>query len=199
MELSDLDFDAVPVFGGELPRKHVLFDNSGSTLRQRVVEGGGLVPNATVVVTYTDWRADEIVNKTAIDRQIGTAQSYSRFGLITVPIYGQIEYVVTAGYDPGWGFSTASLPATQTSRVINQTGRTAYESTLYVPNDGATDLQMYFHVQAYLVADYSSYGSSVLTRKYNQGDRILVRDAYDNKDGQAFSNYDVPVEPAAAP
>jgi hypothetical protein len=200
VELADLDFDTVPVFGGELPLKHVLFDNQGTTLRQRIVEGGGLLPNGTVLVTYTDWRADEIVGKTSLDRQIGTAQSYSRFGLITVPIFGRIEYVVTAGYSyqADWGFTTYPLTATQTSRVINQAGRTAYESTLYVPN-GSTDLQMYFRVQAYLVADYSSYGSSVLTRKYNQGDRILMKDAYDNKNGKAFSNYDVPVEPAAAP
>jgi hypothetical protein len=201
VELADLDFDTVPVFGGELPLKHVLFDNSGSTLRTRVVEGGGIVPNGTAVVTYTDWRADEIVDKTNLDRQIGTAQSYSRFGPITVPIFGRIDYVVTAGYSykADWGFSVYPLSATTTSRVINQSGRTAYETTLYVPDVGSTDLEMYFHVQAYLVVDYTSYGSSVLTKRYNQGDRILLKDAYDNKDGKAFENYDVPVEAAAAP
>jgi hypothetical protein len=199
VELADLDFDTVPVFGGELPNKHALFDNAGSTLRQRVIEGGGLVPGGDVILTYTDWRADEMVDKTNLDRTIGSAQSYSRFGPVTIPIYGEVQYEVSAGYSyvPEWGFAIYPMTATKTSRVINQAGRTGYETTLYVPQNGEAILQLFFHVKAYLVADYTSWGSSVLTKRYNQGDRILLKDVYDNKDGKAFENYDVPVEAQA--
>jgi hypothetical protein len=199
VELSDLDFDTVPVFGGELPLKHVLFDNDGSTLRQRVIEGGGLVPGGSAILTYSDWRADEVVDKLMIDREIGTAQSYSRFGPIVTPIYGDIAYEVSFGWSfDGTSWAETSLPATTTSRVIDLLGRTAYEGTIYyVPTSGSSDLKLYFHVKAFLVVDYTRYGQSVLTKKYNQGDRLLVRERWDNPSG-AYSNYDVPVETSQA-
>ena len=90
--LSDLDFASVPVFGGHYPLKHLVFDNDGSTLRQRVIEGGDLVQNGTVDFALTDWRADEIVQRSLLNTEIGTEQSNGRFGPVTLPLYGQVQY-----------------------------------------------------------------------------------------------------------
>lgn len=195
-ELASLDFATFPVFGGELPLKHALFDNDWTTLRQRIVEGGPLVAGASAMLTYSDWRADEIVDKTSIDREIGTIQSYGRFGPVVTPIYGDIAYEIGAGFsfdDQSWA-SDYALPATTSSRVIDLAGRTAYEGTIYVPAN-ATKVDLYFHVKAFLVVDYTKYGNAVISRRYSQGDRILVRERWDNPDGKSYANYVLPVSP----
>jgi hypothetical protein len=196
VELASLDFASVPVFGGELPLKHAIFDNSGSTLRQRIVEGGHLVAGASAMLTYSDWRADEIVDKMMIDRDIGTVQSYGRFGPIVVPIYGDLVYEISTAFTFDGIYFSGEIPlnATTRSRVVNGQGRTAYETTIYATQN-ATKLDLYFHVKAFLVVDYSKYGNSVVSRRYNQGDRILVRERWDNLNGQAFQNYELPVGP----
>jgi len=48
-------------------------------------------------------------------------------------------------------------------------------------------------VKVYLVADYARWGE-VTVRRYNQGDRILLRDRYDNAGGVPFQNYELPLE-----
>lgn len=199
VELASLDFTPVPVFGAEYPLKHAIFDNYYSALRQRIIEGGALVGGSEVVITYSDWRADEIVNKTGLNLEIGTAQSYGRFGPITVPIFGQLVYEISAGESfDGAHFGEVALPATTSSRVLDAPGRTAYESTLYV-QQGASQMDLYFHVKAYLVANYAPYGSSVTNRLYLDGQRVLLAEKYDNPNG-SFTNYVLPVSsPPATP
>jgi hypothetical protein len=194
VELASLDFATVPVFGGEIPLKHALFDNDGPTLRQRIIEGGHLVAGASTVLSYSDWRADEMVDKMMLDREIGQAESYGRFGPMIVPIYGDLVYEITSAFSFDGTSFTPEIPmnATTHSRVENGQGRTAYETTIYAPTN-ATKLDIYFHVKAFLVVDYSKYGNSVVSRRYNQGDRILLREHWDNLNGQAFQNYELPV------
>ena len=194
VEVSDTDVVQVPVFGGEGPNKHVVFDNDHSNLRNRTIEGGNPIATSQLGITYTDWRADTVVDKSSIDTQIGTATSYSRFGMIEMPIYGDIKYEVSYGqaFDDSWQ-SEAPLTPTTTSRVLRAQGRTAYETSIYVPQY-PHKLDVYFHVKAFLVVDYSRYGSSVKTRRYNQGDRILVRERWDNFGGNANANYDFPID-----
>jgi hypothetical protein len=85
-----------------------------------------------------------------------------------------------------------ALALTTTSRVLNQAGRTAYEANLWMP-PYQSKIDLYFHVKAYLVADYTSWGSAVKTRRYNQGDRVLLRERWDNLNGRANSNYEFPI------
>lgn len=182
---------AVNVFGGELPLKHALFDNDGSALRTRVVEGGNAYAGADVVLTYTDWRANTVVDSYSLDRQIGTAQGYGRFGSYEMPIFGDLSYEVSYGhaFDGAWQAETA-LPQAASRLVLSP--RTAFETTLHAPA-GARSLSAYFHVKVFLTVDYSRYGN-VLSRRYAQGDRVLLRDRYDNLNGVAYQNYQLPLE-----
>ena len=58
---------------------------------------------------------------------------------------------------------------------------------------GSQKLEFYFHVKTYLVADYSKF-TNVGWRKYEQAQRILVRETWDNDHG-AGTNYTFATEP----
>ena len=198
VDIAEVAFATIPVFGGDYPLKHAIFDNDGNTLRQRIIEGGGLVEGTSSDVTYTDWRADEIVQRTSLDLQIGTAKVESRFGPTDMPIYGTLQYEISYGFSfdgSSWEGESA-LTATTTSRVLDLAGRTAYEGQIWVPSN-ASGVFLYFHVKAYLVVDYTPWGSSVDNRRYNQGDRILLSERWDNPNGPD-TNYELPVEPELA-
>ena len=193
VEVTAAEVTEVAVFGGEGKRKHLVFDNLYATLRQRVIEGGNPIDGGDAVVTYTDWRADTLVDKGSIDREIGTATGYSRFGSYDMPIYGDVVYEVSYGvaFDDAWS-GERSVAATTTSRVLALAGRSAYEADVTIPAS-ARKMDLYFHVKALLVVDYSRWGN-VTSRRYAQGDRILVRERWDNLDGQAGQNYEFPVD-----
>lgn len=181
----------VYVFGGELPLKHAVFDNDGAALRTRVVEGGDAVRGANVVLTYTDWRANTVIDSYSLDRQIGTAEGYGRFGTYEMPIYGDLTCEVSYGhaFDGSW---QAETPLPQIASHLVLAPRTAFETTLASP-PSAQNLFAYFHVKAFLTVDYSRWGT-VLTRRYKQGDKVLLRDRYDNLNGVPFKNYQLPLE-----
>ncbi|MFT3768786.1 MAG: hypothetical protein QM820_25345 [Minicystis sp.] len=65
-------------------------------------------------------------------------------------------------------------------------GRTDYEGTQAIPKTAAS-MQLYGHVKAYLVADYSKY-QNVTEKWYGDNEHVLIKEAYDNPSG-AFSNY----------
>jgi hypothetical protein len=191
--LGKADFLETPVFGGQAPLKHVIFDNNGGELRQRVVEGGNPIYGGEAVIAYTDWRADTVVDKMSIDRTIGKVTGFGRFGQYEMTIYGDVQYEVSYGYafdDQSW--QEQALPATSESRLLPRGGRTSYETKLPLPA-GARKLSTYFHVKAYLVADYTRYGN-ITWKKYADGARVLVREKWDNKDGQPGQNYDFTLE-----
>jgi hypothetical protein len=188
------DFPSVVVFGGELPLKHLLFDNVGPTLRDRIIERGDLFRNNTLALSYTDWRANTLVDSFNIDRQIGTAISFGRFGQYEMPIYGDIAYEISygAGHDGTFSGETP-LVANRNSRVLPYgQGRTAHEGNVYAYGN---TLNLYFHVKAYLVADYTKY-TNVTSKKYVDGQRVFLRERWDNLDGQPNNNYDFPLTDA---
>lgn len=57
----------------------------------------------------------------------------------------------------------------------------------------AQGLQIYFHVKAFLKVDYSRY-SNITWRKYADGERILVREKYDNENNAPGDNWDLATE-----
>jgi hypothetical protein len=187
---------AINVFGGELPLKNALFDNDFGNLRQRIVEGGQPVQGADLLITYTDWRANTVVDSFSIDREIGTRQGGGRFGPVISPIFGELEHEISYGFafdDQQFG-EEVLLTKTYSTRLVepDYLARSFFESRLAIPAT-ATRLSVYFHVKTYLVVDYSRYGS-ILSRRYEDGARILVRDRYDNPAG-AFTNYEFWPEP----
>jgi hypothetical protein len=185
----------VPVFGGELPDKTLLFDNdSGGTKRTRVVDLGNLIARSTVTLGVSDWRADEIVDKLSLNTQIGTATFTGRFGAYEAPIYGSLSYEVYIGtsVDGGATFAAEQRLAADTASRMLGPGRTAYVGSLALPAT-CTQLLAYLHVKAFLTADYSKY-PSVKTKWYADGQVIQIKEAWDNPSGPS-SNYQVPVDP----
>lgn len=191
--MDESSFFEQPVIGGTLPQKTLLFDNYGATLRDRVLEGGQPVQGANLTIAYTDWRAATVADASSIDRQIGTATSYGRFGSFEMPIYGELEYEISYGaaVDGVWQ-SEQALVANSKSSVLPQSGRTAYEGSLFLPKK-AKGLQLYFHVKAYLTVDYSRF-TNVLSRRYEDGARMLVRERWDNENGTPRDDYDFGTE-----
>ena len=187
------ELSEVPVIGGSLPNKTALFDTSGSTLRQRVLEGGKPVAGAALAIAYTDWRAATLVDSSSIDRNIGNATSYGRFGAFTMPISGDLDYEITysAAIDGVWQ-NEQPLAANAKSRLLPPYGRIAYEGLLALPS-GAQKLEVYFHVKTFLVVDYNKF-SNVGERRYAQGARLLVREKWDNENGAYADNYDFTTE-----
>ena len=187
------DFLETAVIGGSLPNKTVLFDTDYGQLRQRVLEGGKIVRGSNVSVGYTDWRAATIVDSSTLDRNIGGGTSYGRFGSFEMPLNGNVEYEITFGLAvDGVHQDEQKMTGSSTSRLLTLAGRTAYEGSLAVPAS-AQHVDVYFHIKAWLVVDYNAF-PSVKTRRYNQGDRILLREKWDNLNGQAFADYDFVTE-----
>lgn len=186
-------FLEVPVIGGSVPNKTVLFDNDGPTLRHRILEGGQPVRGAELAVGYTDWRAATLVDSSSIDRQIGSQTSFSRFGAIQIPIYGELEYEVSYGVaiDDVWQ-DEQPLAGNAKSRLLPPSGRVAWEASVAVPR-AASKLHFYFHVKAFLKVDYARY-SNITWKKYADGERILVREKWDNENGAPGDNWDLETE-----
>jgi hypothetical protein len=176
-----------------VPNKTALFDTSGSTLRQRILEGGKPVAGANLAIAYTDWRAATLSDSSSIDRTIGDATSFGRFGAFKMPIAGELEYEISysVAVDGVWQAEQA-LAANGKSRLMPAYGRVAYEGVFAMPA-GAKKLEVYFHVKTFLVVDYGKF-SNVGWRKYEQGQRLLVREKWDNENGAYADNYDFTTE-----
>jgi hypothetical protein len=187
------ELSEVPVIGGSLPNKTALFDSNGGAMRQRVLEGGNPVAGANLSLAYTDWRAATLVDSGSIDRTIGNATSFGRFGSFQMAISGELEHEITyaVAIDGVWQAEQA-LKANAKSRLLPPFGRVAYEGLLPLPA-GAQKLELYFHVKTFLVVDYNKF-SNVGWRKYEQGARLLVREKWDNEHGAYADNYDFTTE-----
>lgn len=191
--VASADLNEITVIGGTLPSKTALFDSAGSSLRQRILEGGKPVAGANLALAYTDWRAATVVDSSSIDRTIGNATSFGRFGSFEMPISGELQYEISYGaaVDGAWQ-PEQPLTASSKSRLLQAVGRTAYEGQLALPAS-AKKLEIYFHVKTFLVVDYTKF-SHVGWRKYEQGARILVREKWDNENGAYADNYDFTTE-----
>ncbi|MDC0748559.1 hypothetical protein [Polyangium mundeleinium] len=186
--LTAAELSKLAVFGGELPNKSLFMDWAQATKRNRILEGDDPIAGAELLLAVSDWRADVVVDKSLIDTQIGTAQSASRFGWVTIPIYGKIVHEVAYGvyFDDGLEWRPeVMLTETPNSRFLGA-GRTTYEGNIQVPAK-ARRMLMYTHVKTYLVADYTGY-ANVTAKWYADGEKMLKADKYDNPNG-AFTNY----------
>jgi hypothetical protein len=216
---AEVGFPVLPpvaVFGGDGPNKTLLFDSAGwsagSTLRTRVLDGGNLQAGGVLALGYTHFRADRVVNVDGIsfgETVIGKRKNYGRGGTSIVDIVGKIVHEVAAGlsFDETWRPEVVML-ANATSRERSelfpqstswpgQNGlQNTYEHATRIPSS-ATRLRAYFHIKTYLLADYSNQGE-VIERKYEQGQKILLREAYDNPSGSG-TNYELPVDGGAGP
>lgn len=200
-QVTDVENTNFPVFGAYLPNKEVLFDNDGSgATRERVIEGGSLVAGANVTLSYTDWRADRMVNKDSLNLTIGQGESYSRFGNMLVNIQGVLSYNIQAVYSTDGGntwSNPVTLNANADSDALNDApGRTAYETTLTLPN-GASDFRVAFQIQAILTANpnyqyVNNWYDSPNGAPYQLGAQYTLADVWDN-DGAADGYYDFSV------
>lgn len=182
----------VVVFGGFVPDKLALLDTNGADRRTRILEGGGVVPGAHLTLSVTDWRLDSVVDKTALDLRYGRKQSYSRFGATVVDAIGELSYVVSAAVstDDGKTFMPIELDRVADAEVVRgQYGRAAYQKTFAVPPNASGNIQVALHVQAYLQVP-SYYPSEVMDARYQPGQRVLLKDTWDNAGG---GNYRLPV------
>ncbi len=131
--LDENSFFTQAVIGGTLPEKTLLFDSNGSKLRSRVLEGGRPVQDAELSIAFTDWRASTVVNASKVDREIGTTESFGRFGASEIPVYGELDqeisYVVSID---GVAQAEAPLVANGRSRLL-PANRIAYEGSVTIP------------------------------------------------------------------
>ena len=186
--ITAAELSKLAVFGGELPNKSLLMDSVQSTKRNRVLEGDDPIAGAELLLSVADWRADVVVDKSLIDTQIGKAQSASRFGMVTIPIYGKLVHEVAYGvyFDDGLEWRPEVLLTQNTSSRFVGAGRSTYEGTIQVPAK-ARRMMMYTHVKSYLVADYTGF-TNVTEKWYADNAKVLKADKYDNPNG-AFTNY----------
>lgn len=173
----------ISVFGGDLPDKTLLFDNMiGGLLRQRVIEGGVLSAGARVTLSYSEWRADQIVDKTSINTQVGVEEfndpSTASVGPFAGRLVHEVSYRVHFSDAEGW---RPVAPLTPNPSSALSFGCTNFEATLSVPA-GVTVLQLYFHVKTYLVAEYRK-DANITAKWRGDNERVLVREKYDNPFG----------------
>ncbi len=175
------------VFGAFTPNKLALFDTMGAERRTRVVEGGGAVKGANLLVSVTDWRLDTVVDKSSLDLRVGDQQSGGRFGPTIVPAYGQLEYEVEAvvSTDDGQTYQPLGLSKAMKPDVLARADgwRFAFQGSKPIPADAGAKLKIAFHVKAFLVVP--QFG--ILNGRYAPGSRILLKDVWDNNGGQDYS------------
>jgi hypothetical protein len=175
------------VFGAFTPNKLALFDTVGGGKRTRVVEGGGLVKGANVTFTVTDWRLDTLVDRMTLDTYIGDQQNYNRFGPSIVAANGQVEYEVEAvvSTDGGRNYKPLGLSKAMKPDVFQRAEgwRFAFQAETGIPRD-ATGVKIAFHVKAFL--QVPQFGS-IINPRYSPGQRVLLKDVWDNNGGQDYA------------
>lgn len=177
--------ERVVVFGAR-PMKHVVFDNDYSELRERVIEDGALPRGRDILVGYTDHRVNTVVDASSLNTEIGKQKNYGRFGPDIIPIHGVLEHEVTMGVqlDGQWGQEAPMVQRLDSAMVPRSqpwNRRFAWERLVSIPAT-SNHVAMYFHVKTYLKVDYSRYPNAV-ERFYNDGDRILLAERWDNNGG----------------
>jgi hypothetical protein len=178
------------VFGAYVPNKLALFDTLGAERRTRIVEGGGVVPGAHALLSYTDWRLDTVTGKVGMDLRVGQKTSGSRFGPVVIDALGSLDYEVTAAISTEGG---ATYVPTSFSKVMhpavlsrNEGWRYTLEADLAIPASASGAVKIAFHVKAFLqVPNYAP--GEIQNARYAPGARILLADVWDNNDGKDYS------------
>jgi hypothetical protein len=179
------------VFGAYAPNKLVLFDTMGADKRTRIVEGGSVVAGANLTVAVTDWRLDTVVDRSSLDLRYGRQESYSRFGTGVVDAIGQLTYALSAviSTDGGHTFAPLAFDQIQNADVLGQNlygWRYAFEKLVQVPANAGPNVQIAFHIQAFLdVPNY--YPGQIMDAKYSPGQRVLLKEVWDNNGGANYS------------
>jgi hypothetical protein len=181
------------VFGAYGHNKLALFDTMGGDRRTRIVEGGGVVRDADLVLSVTDWRLDTIVERSTLDLRYGRQRSYSRFGPIDIDAIAPLDYVVSAviSTDGGATYQPLQLDKIDRPDVVDkrQWGRYAFQKLTRIAADAGPNVKIAFHIQAFLqVPMYSS--SEITDARYSPGQRVLLKDIWDNNGG---ANYTLPI------
>jgi hypothetical protein len=182
------------IFGAFGPDKVALFDTTGTAKRTRIVEGGGVVPGATLLVSVTDWRLDTVVDKTTLDLRYGREENYTRFGTTIVDAIGSLQYVVSAAIstDGGATYQPLDLDRVDQPDVLagpSAWGRYAFQKLLTVPANAGPNVKIAFHIQAFLqVPQY--YQGEIIDPKYAPGQLVFLKDVWDNNGG---ANYELAV------
>jgi hypothetical protein len=165
-------------------RTTLLFDLEAGARCHRVIDGGSLRQGSTVVLAFTERRADHLVARSGLDLRIGHAVLED--GAAPSPIVGQLAYEITFGRSFDGATFVEEEPLAPTARE----GDTIHERAIAIPDD-AEKLFLYARIRAFLVASYASF-PRVTERRYQDGQRVVLADAHDNPDG-AFSNYEIVV------
>ena len=178
------------VFGAFLPNKLALFDTVGADRRTRVVEGGAIIKGSHAVLSYTDWRLDTVTNKVGMDLRVGQRNSNSRFGTTVVDAVGSLEYEVSAAVstDGGATYNPVNLTKVMRPSVFsrNDGWRYAMEKELEIPANAGPNMKVAFHVKAFLqVPNY--FPGEVFNARYQPGQRVLLKDMWDNNDGRDYA------------
>lgn len=177
------------VFGAFAPNKMALFDTMGADRRTRIVEGGGLVKGANVMLSVTDWRLDTVVDRSTLDTYVGEQRSYSRFGPSMVPAHGKVEYEVEAVFssDGGETYHPLGLSKIERPDIFSRADgyRFAYQAERNVPAN-ASGVKVAFHIKAFLQVP----NGEIVNARYAPGQRVLIKDVWDNNGG---SDYELPV------
>lgn len=178
------------VFGAFLPNKLALFDTMGADRRTRVVEGGAIIKGSHAVLSYTDWRLDTVTNKVGMDLRVGKRNSNSRFGTTVVDAVGTVEYEVSAAVstDGGATYNPVNLTKVMRPSVFsrNEGWRYSMESELGIPANAGPNMKVAFHIKAWLqVPTY--YPGEVFEARYQSGQRVLLKDMWDNNDGHDYA------------
>ena len=178
------------VFGAFAPNKLALFDTVGAERRTRVVEGGAIIKGSHAVLSYTDWRLDTVTDKVSMDLRIGKKNSGSRFGPVVIDALGSIEYEVSAAVstDGGATYNPVNLTKAMRPAVFarSEGWRYAFETELGIPANAGPSVKVAFHVKAFLQVP-SYYPGEIQDARYSPGQRILLRDVWDNNDGRDYA------------
>jgi hypothetical protein len=174
------------VFGAFLPNKLALFDTMGAERRTRLLEGGGVIKGSHLTISVTDWRLDTVVDKTSLDLRVGKQYSGSRFGPTIVDALGALEYEVEAvvSFDDGANYVPAGLTKVMRPDVFarSEAWRFAFQSEIAVPENARGRVKIAFHVKAFLQVPQGN----IMEPRYRPGDRILLKDTWDNNDGKDY-------------
>lgn len=184
------DVATFEVYAGHDDHRHAVFLNTLEHGRvNSVVEEDYLPAGGTIDLLYDYDRADAVIDRSRRDLRIGRARPYP--GGDPVDVFGRVEYDISAVYLIDGGEAVGiELPRTQDAAVFGSW----YAGEITTPADSA-EVAIAFHVEAYLVADYSvTHFGSIYERWYGDGQRIPLADRWDNLNDQPGDNYILELE-----
>jgi hypothetical protein len=172
----------ISVIPTDATHRHLLFDNDDrDKLRDRLIDGKAVLAGGTNTLTYSKIRQGIVSNESSIDTVIGTTTDENGKPL---NVLGTLETEVTYGLGTGATFDPEKPLAPQASSPFFPSVEgpvVGYQADLDVPK-GTTKIALFFHTKTFLKVHFPD-GVTLVTKKFNEGDRILMREAFDNPNG----------------